>query len=123
MKVVCQVPLRYQNESSPERAARVVNWKKALPFFFNPRGVLIHRVRWASTILYDGTVSHHSAHYWCGNSGLRGTFLAEPLEDQLLCQFCEARAVAARQPSADQLCGRHIHVGRAKAVQTCCQLD
>jgi hypothetical protein len=97
-----------------------VNWKKCVPFFFNPRGVLVHRIRFATTYLNDGKVRHHSAHYWCGNTGLRGEFLELPLEGQLLCILCEAKAVAFGQPSADQLCGRHIHVGRAKAVQTCC---
>lgn len=113
MKVDCIIP-----ESRHGRDA--VYWKKSLPFAVNPRGVLIHRVKYAISFRnYDGSISHESAHYWCNNFG-RVKFFADPPQDKMLCTFCEARAVAAGQLPADQLAGRHVHIGRAKAVQLCC---
>ena len=48
------------------------------------------------------------------------TFLAAPPADKLLCEACERSAVLAGLPSADELAGRHVHIGKIKAVQTCC---
>lgn len=48
------------------------------------------------------------------------TFLAAPPDDKLLCEACERNAVLAGLPSADELAGRHVHLGKIKAVQTCC---
>lgn len=100
-----------------------VHWVKVVPFFANPRGVLVHRVRHACTIVHDGKLSHNHASYWCGNGcnshGLDG-WTESPEQNQVLCQKCEQMAVAAGMPPADELAGRHVHVGRAKAVRTCC---
>lgn len=96
-------------------------WKKVVPFAVNLRGVLIHRVRSAGTFInLDGTLRHEVADYWCGNSGLRVQFVADPPEDRLLCVFCEAKAIAAGELSADELAGRHVHIGRVRGVRTCC---
>lgn len=48
------------------------------------------------------------------------SFLAAPPEDKILCARCEAIAVANGLPSAAELAGRHVHVGRTVAVMTCC---
>ena len=40
--------------------------------------------------------------------------------DKLLCAACERNAVLAGLPSAYELAGRHVHLGKLKAVQTCC---
>lgn len=103
----------------------VIHWKKALPFFFNRRGVLIHRVRHAITHTDQSTGKprHSSVGYWCGNTGnlSKGELLSEPPESRLLCTLCETKATAAGEVSADILVGHHVHLGRMKPIKTCCQ--
>ena len=102
----------------------VVFWKSSLPFVENSRGVLIHRPRYVHMYDLGNRWGRHLAvHYWCGNatSGTKHiTFLSEPPENKLLCAVCDARAVLAELPSASSICGRHVHVGRVVAHQTCC---
>lgn len=93
------------------------------PFIENTRGVLIHRPRYA-TIFRIHRVPHLAVSYLCGNGTTGGqniVFLDEPPASKLLCRICEERAVMASLPSADSICGRHVHVGRVVAQQTCCQ--
>jgi hypothetical protein len=101
-----------------------VVWKKSLPFFVNTRGFLTHRVSWVYSIIYKGELSHTAVGYLCGNSGIEGTghglFYEDPPADRLLCELCENIAIRRRLPTADQLAGRHIHVGRIRVEQTCC---
>jgi hypothetical protein len=95
---------------------------RSLPFFQNERGMLAHRVKSIAEHYRDGVLSHRSVDYLCGNgTGVRagGEFLAEPT--RLLCAFCEFRAQQAKLPSADRLVGRHVHIGRLRVEQTCCQ--
>ena len=104
-----------------------VQWVKAPPFIVPIRGHLIHRVRSAKSHLTRGNRTHDSVRYWCGNGGccngrdgVRREFVEDPPTDRLLCEFCEAKAVAAGESSADQLAGRHVHKGRMKPKKTCC---
>lgn len=101
-----------------------VVWKRALPFFVNTRGFLIHRVAWAYSIIYNGELKHNVAGYLCGNSGVEGTghgiFYDNPPTDRLLCELCENIAIRRRLPKADDLAGRHVHLGRIRVEQTCC---
>ena len=39
---------------------------------------------------------------------------------KLALQQPKRNAVLAGMPPADKLAGRHVHLGRIKAVQTCC---
>lgn len=99
-------------------------WKSCLPFVENTRGVLIHRPRYIHLYQFSKKWEAHLAvHYYCGNAsaGTKNfTFLSEPPSGKLLCSVCDARAVLAGMPSADEICGRHIHKGRVVAQQTCC---
>jgi len=107
----------------PDWRRTYLQWSKALPFVVNTRGLLVHRVRYAGTHLHnDGTFSHNSATFWCGNqaNGETVSFVADPPENRLLCERCEKIAVAAGQPKADELAGRHVHVGAIKAQRRCC---
>lgn len=100
----------------------VRHWTKALPFFFNHRGLLVHRVHSALTFLNaKGEDRHSSIHYFCGNGGCLdyGELLADPGK-RLICARCEFLAQSNRKPSADQIVGRHCHVGRIRVEQTCC---
>lgn len=96
-----------------------IQWKRSLPFLVNPRGHLIHRVRYVHTTLRYCVWSHDTAIQWCGNLG-RGEFTDNPPTDRLLCAFCEAKAVAAGEKTTDQLAGRHVCRGTMKAVRRCC---
>lgn len=101
-------------------------WKRALPFHVNPRGILIHRVRDATTMWYRDTLGfgpHEAFGYYCGGqaNGSGKDLTDNPPAIRLLCERCEAAAIAAGQISADELAGRHVHVGRVKPFRTCCR--
>lgn len=101
----------------------IIPWASCAPFIENSRGVLIHRPKSAKNITILGK-THAAILYWCGNgvSGKRNlTLLETPPEDALLCETCERHAVAAGPPSAAALAGRHVHLGKVVAVQTCCE--
>lgn len=124
MKIKCQHSMRH-NESY---LANTILWKQSLPFYVNPRGILVHRVRSVVTHTNDGKKSHYSVTYWCGNVncfpiGSDKELLVEyPPRDRLLCAWCEVKATTAgRQKSADKMVGRHVHKGKCVAVRTCCQ--
>ena len=111
-------------ELNKDRRHGVAFWKSCPPFVENSRGVLIHRPR--EVTVYDNGPrwgKHIAVHYHCGggsNGGKNFTFLSDPPVGKLLCAVCEARAVMAELPSADSLCGRHVHIGRVIAQQSCC---
>lgn len=100
-------------------------WRESEPFVENKRGILIHRPRSASMYRLKTTgKSHIAVRMYCGASFTDNdgdlTFLPKPPEDALLCAACEARAVMAGLPTASELAGRHVHIGKLKAVRTCC---
>lgn len=98
-------------------------WKACLPFFVGQRAQLVHRVRFAGTFFNRGMIAHSSVQYWCGNfsSLSHATELtADPPNDRLLCELCEAKAVRAGEKPADELAGRHVHKGKLIARRSCC---
>ena len=101
-------------------------WRLARPFFLNPRGVLIHRVRSVTTYSWEGKPSHHAVVYWCGNCATfaigqeDAQLLDAPPAKRLLCVYCEARATATGRPTADTMVGKHVHKGVMRAHRTCC---
>lgn len=114
-KVVCQhrpYPPRYGGRP----------WIKVAPFNVNPRGILIHRIRYGHTHFSNGRRHHDSVTYWCGNqtNGEGVGITADPPADRLLCAICEAKAVAAGEKPADELAGRHVHIGEVRAKRLCC---
>ncbi len=120
MKVQYKLQKRENDEFPPAQ------WKFGLPFFLNPRGLLVHRVKSARTHRnqHSGRAKHESVGYWCGNQtcthGGEG-FTDDPSTDYLLCAVCEAKAVADGLPSADALLGRHAHIGHLRPVRDCCK--
>lgn len=110
-----------QYKSHPSLRRDHVPWSACLPFVENSRGVLIHRPRSAVTITMHKE-PHISIHYWCGN-GVTGkknlTLLSAPPVSAIVCERCEQAAVDAGLPSAESLAGRHVHIGKLKAVLTC----
>lgn len=114
---------RWHCDSRQGFGNRSVPWKKAAPFVVNPRAYLIHRVRFAATHFHDGHYPpHDTAEFWCGNQSTSGglEFVEDPPKDRLLCAYCEAKAIAKGEPSADELTGRHVHLGVLKPKRTCC---
>lgn len=117
------LPLEILEDKKPRSA--VVYWTGTRPFVENDRGRLIHRPRSVTTYRIPGPryTPHIGVHYYCGNaaSGKRNfSFLDDVPSGKLLCIHCEARAVMAGLPPADELVGRHVHKGRIVAKQTCC---
>lgn len=95
--------------------------KYSLPFYSNERGLLAHRVRYVAEHLRNGKVAHRSVTYLCNNSTCvraGGEFLSEP--NRLLCMVCEFMAKRQGKPSADELVGHHVHVGKLRVEQACC---
>ncbi len=100
-------------------------WPRSLPFFRANAGLLFHRVAYVTDHLrHDGKVSHTSIHYICNNSSfIRGEseFVADPSKSgRLVCTACEFHAAMKRKPTADQIVGHHVHVGRLRVEQACC---
>jgi hypothetical protein len=99
------------------------NWNSCLPFLENSRALLIHRPMRVGTYRCGNRPMHLGIHFWCGNSAVgnkKFTFLPVPPENSLLCELCEKNAVAAGLPSAESLAGRHVHIGKLKAIRLCC---
>lgn len=95
---------------------------EAQPFVKNERGLLVHRPRYI-THHTNRFGAHLSVHYYCGNAAngaLKFSFLDAPGDDDLVCEPCEIRARMAKLPSASEIAGRHVHTGKIRAFQTCC---
>lgn len=117
-----KMPLRKPKPHPKPYRHNILPWASCAPFIENTRGVLIHRPKTVSTITILNK-PHLAIQYWCGNgvAGKRSlTFLSEPPQDALLCEACERRAVDAGLPSASEIAGRHVHLGKLMAVRTCC---
>lgn len=105
-----------------QRKQGVAVWESCAPFVDNDRAMLIHRPRMVT--IYNCLGKKHMAiNSWCGN-GFTGTkkftFLDALDGRKFVCARCEAAATKAGLPSADELSGKHIHLGKVVAVQTCC---
>lgn len=101
-----------------------IPWTACEPFVENSRAVLIHRVRHVTTHQTSSKDRPHLAvHCWCGN-GMTGTkkftFLSAPPDGKLLCARCEDVATKRNMPSAYELTGKHVHLGRLVPHQLCC---
>ena len=95
--------------------------KEALPFVFNRRGQLVHRPEYVTYRVNNGRYVVVS--YYCKNTVATKEeniqFQKEP--SGLVCQACEANAVAQGMPASSEIVGRHVHVGRLRPVQVCCR--
>jgi hypothetical protein len=113
-------------EKKPDSRAKE-DWTECAPFVKNSRAVLIHRPRYVCTHQIGPQWREHiSIQCWCGTSfsGLKQfTFLETVPEGELLCERCEVAAFKYNQPTAQELCGGHVHLGKLVAVQTCCQKE
>lgn len=124
-----QVALLDLRHRWPEGSRKTIRYhKQGAPFFWNCRGVLVHRVRAVCDHLdpvRHGRVRHQSVTYWCNNlcTAGQGTFYEDPPQNRLLCVACERLAVKAGEPPASELAGRHVCLGRLKPQRICCHED
>lgn len=122
-----RLPLEVEVWDNPMVSGPVARWRDCEPFVENRRGVLIHRPKAVNVYTTSRRSKMHIAiHFYCGSGttdcdkSQNVTFLAVPPEDSLLCAACEARAVMAGLPTTTSIAGRHVHVGKLKAIRTCC---
>lgn len=117
-----KLPLRAWKPMPPDYRRNMFPWASCAPFVENRRGLLIHRPRSVATFV-SSRWTHFSVHYWCGccanNDNGNLTFLEAPPVESILCERCEQKAIEAGLPSAEELAGRHVHIGKLKAVLTC----
>lgn len=113
-----------------EKGHQHTAWKEGEPFFNSDRGRLIHRVRAVDQIEFNSQSYPYGTRYnvlvetWCGSRRLSTDsegMEREPSGGKLVCERCEQAAIDAGMPSSEELTGRHVHVGRCRVVQTCCQ--
>ena len=98
----------------------------APPFVINSRGLLVHRPKSLGLHCVHedfGGSRHEHCEYWCGNSSNDTgnlTYLNDVESHLVLCTKCEASAVAAGRRRAEEIVGRHVHIGGIRAVAHCC---
>lgn len=125
------VTLQKPRDNHAARDARFEqrNYKRSAPFFENPRGVLIHRVRSLFRLTFlpsEHREPWHIVEYWCENSArprdseVDDGLLFDP-GDKLVCARCEANAVAKGQKTSSELAGRHVCIGVCRPVNVCPQ--
>ena len=121
-------------EPSSTRGRNVIIWRRAMPFVWSQGAQLVHRPRsiyqfdtngWEYT--YGGRCSRdfgNRINFYCGGVAHDKTnavwFMDDIPDGYILCERCEDAAVEAGLPSANRICGRHIHVGRCQVMVTCC---
>lgn len=103
-------------------------WSSCAPFVDNDKAILLHRPKCVTVFKCGNRPSHLAVENWCGNTATgtdKFTFLDSYDGEKLLCSRCEENATAQGMPSADELCGKHIHKGKLIAKQTCacCVID
>lgn len=101
-----------------------INYEKSAPFFENPAGVLIHRVKALYSLRWKDRDKDPwwIVDYWCCNTGR-----SESIDDGLLfdpgkklvCARCEALAVAAGEKTSSQIARRHVCIGECRPVNVC----
>lgn len=98
-------------------------WSSCLPFVDNKYAKLIHRPREVTTLTHF-KYPYIAVKAYCGNSfnGKDKFTFHDTLNEngKLLCARCEKIALENGLISADLIVGRHVHLGRLKAIKACC---
>lgn len=123
-----RVRLRKPKRDHSRRDARYkqLDYTQSAPFFANPNGVLIHRIKSLYRLECDwGRSPWWIIEYWCGNHGrsennVDDDLLFEPSQGRLVCARCESMAIASGEKSSSELVGRHVCVGVCRPVNVCC---
>ena len=124
-----RIALEVKRWTNPLVRGPIAMWRDSEPFVENKRGLLIHRPRFVKIHKNGNRPAHMSVEYYCGNSvtddakRAKLAFISEPPSDALLCAVCEQRAIMAGLPTSISIVGRHVHVGKLKAIRVCCGED
>jgi hypothetical protein len=120
LKLPLHKPTPYKQ---PAHSKNRLAWASCTPFVDNNKALLIHRPKVVATYKTQRT-PHIGITFWCGNSACgddeKFTFTDVPPSNKYLCARCETAAVEAGLPSADDLAGHHVHVGKLTPIKTCC---
>lgn len=120
--MILKVALKKPKRLPPSFNDHMYPWASCAPFVDNKRAMLIHRPRAVITFTHRKT-PYISIQAWCGNHFTgddKFTFLDFlPTTGKLLCARCEAMATKAGLPSADELNGQHVHLGKLFVKRTC----
>lgn len=120
-----RLPLEVTRWKNPCVRGPLAMWRDAEPFVRNERGLLIHRPRFVNVYRHPTKgYPFIAVRYYCGNC-VTGTdkylrFTSDLNESDLMCVVCETRAQMAGLPAASEIAGRHVHIGKLKAIQMCC---
>ena len=121
-----KVPLKRPKPFPPGINDNMFPWATCTPFVDNKRAMLIHRPRAVITFTHM-KMPYISVQAWCGNHFTgddKFTFLDSiPDGGKLLCARCEIMATQVGLPSADELNGQHVHLGKLLVKRTCCQIN
>jgi hypothetical protein len=121
-KRVPLLPPKRDGIERDDRFRRVI-YQESAPFFENPQGVLIHRVKSLYLLEFNGGRQWYIVDYWCGNNArpreVDDGLLFDP-GNKLICARCEAMAVAKGLKTSSELAGRHVCSGVCVPVNTCC---
>jgi len=102
---------------------KITACSSAEPFLMNSRAILIHRPKNVAIFDNANRPSHVAITNLCGatfTGDRKFTFLAEPPEGRIVCAACEGRAVMMGLPTSSEIAGRHVCIGKLKAVKVCC---
>ena len=114
-----------RNYPRPGDRDRWESYDQSEHFVYNDRGVLYHRPRAVGKLYRNGEPKHEHVDYWCDN-GCNDSgnchYITDLPEGAIVCQRCEAKAVAAGLQRSEEIVGRHVHVGGIQAVAFCCNV-
>lgn len=100
-----------------------IHFNECSPFVENKMAVLVHRP--IQMVMHKCLNKPHLAiGYACGLSACgtkKFTFLDDLNESHIVCERCEEKAVKMGYGTSEEICGHHVHIGKTKAVITCCQ--
>lgn len=100
-----------------------MNWTKCAPFVENSMGQLIHRP--VSIAVHNCLKKPHlSIHFACGMFACgtkKFTFLETLNESHIVCERCEEKSLKDGLQSSSEICGKHVHIGKTKAIANCCK--
>ena len=122
-KLVALRPPRHNHQRRDGRYEQL-DYSQAAPFFINPNGVLVHRVRALYRLSVVGSEREpwYIVDYWCGNVG-RSDDVDEDLAFDpgklLVCARCETLAVSRGEATSSKLAGRHVCVGVCRPMNLC----
>lgn len=119
------------DERDPRDPRTLYQWyTHGAPFVTSARAHLIHRPRsWCRFSISGSGGSgpfawkHDIVSMWCGQSPTSTQQQLFALEERsIVCAVCEGAAIAQGYKSAEEIVGRHVHVGGVQSIAYCCDV-